>query len=464
MFLGTALLLHGCQEPIVERPNALLANVPETITPINTKCGQLIDAAPSAPASPDAKSDPMFLISAEGGGIRAAYWTAVSLEELSQSRPRPLLEQTALLSGVSGGSLGLATWLAAQELPTGARLECIRAFLSGDFFTALMAGLLFLDIPRLFIPKSLLDKHRGDYFESYIADRWLALTGNTFFYRRLKDLRLSQSNAKVYFNTTDALSGQFVAFGNAAAPLPPGANVQNASHLNGAVQEHLADVRVAQAVHMSARFPYLSPNPDVILPARGAAKVLFNRQNVTYTHPIRVASLVDGGYFDNSGLGPALRLIEDQVNSKDEGTRSTRRFVIHIFNDQRRTCNAEPAHSGCVRASDESLKRLEGFSNWGWLTRPRDAILAVREQHSLQRLNELAVAMANLPIAEPLLWALPMPKAQSDSLLELIASLPFHGRDQTWSEVALGWTLSPVERGFIDEQAQKISKAPVPKI
>jgi hypothetical protein len=172
----TALLLHGCQEPILERANPLLENVSENITRIKTKCGQLIDAAPSVPASSDAKPDPLFLISAEGGGIRAAYWTAVSLEELSQSRPRPLLEQTALLSGVSGGSLGLATWLAAQELPTGARLECIHEFLSGDFFTPLIAGLLLLDIPRLFIPKSLLDKHRGDYFEAYIARRWLEAT------------------------------------------------------------------------------------------------------------------------------------------------------------------------------------------------------------------------------------------------------------------------------------------------
>ena len=280
IFVGTALLLHGCQEPIFERPNALLENIPENITRINTKCGQLIDGAPTAPAS-DATPAPMLLISAEGGGIRAAYWTAVSLEELSQSGPRPLLEQTELLSGVSGGSLGLATWLAAQEVPKGARLECLRKFLSSDFFTPLIAGLLFLDIPRLFIPKSLLDSHRGDYFEAYIARRWLALTGNSFFYRRLKNLRLSQSNAKIYFSTTDALSGQFVAFGNATAPLPPGANVENASRLNDVLREHLADLRVAQAVHMSARFPYVSPNPDVMLPARDAAKVLFNRENVT---------------------------------------------------------------------------------------------------------------------------------------------------------------------------------------
>jgi hypothetical protein len=99
------------------------------------------------------------------------------------------------------------------------------------------------------------------------------------------------------------LSGQFVAFGNATAPLPPGANAETASRLNDVLREHLADLRVAQAVHMSARFSYLSPNPDVILPARDAAKVLFNRESVTYTNPTRVASLVDGDTSTTPGSG-----------------------------------------------------------------------------------------------------------------------------------------------------------------
>ena len=181
---------------------------------------------------------------------------------------------------------------------------------------------------------------------------------------------------------------------------------------------------------MSARFPYLSPNPDVILPARDAAKVLFNREGVTNTNPTRVASLVDGGYFDNSGLGPALRLIEDQAKSKE----SNQRFVIHIFNDQQRTCNTKSTHSSCVRVIDKSLKNLKGFSNWAWLTRPIDAILAVREQHSLQRLNELAVAVTNLPIAKPLQWGLPMPEVGPNKSLEAFthairrgAKLPLDG-------------------------------------
>jgi|GEM_PF-3671408 len=460
----TAVLLHGCQEPITERSNPLLANIPPNVEPIAGTCSDLIKAgAVTTETQSDAKPRPMFLISAEGGGIRAAYWTAVSLEELSQKRSRPLLEETALLSGVSGGSLGLATWLAAQELPVGARLSCIREYLSSDFFTPLIAGVLFLDIPRLVIPKSILDTHRGDYFESYMAYRWLALTGKPFFYRRLADLSFPGSEARIYFNATDALSGQFIAFGNAAAPLPPGANEKTASTLNSILREHLSDLRVAQAVHMSARFPYLSPNPDVMLPARDAAKTLFNRDDVDDGAPTRVASLVDGGYFDNSALGPALRLLEDQAVSNDEAVKSQPRFILHLFNNQRRNCYSNSKHSGCMRATDESLNELKGFSVWGWLNRPSDAIVAVRDQHSLQRLNELVMAMKNIPSAQRLLLALPMPEAKSDKVLEYLAKVPFHGRDQTWSEVALGWTLSPNEREFIDRQASQVRDEPKPE-
>src|SRR5262249_39161024 len=143
------------------------------------------DSRPSQ-SSARATAAPSILVSAEGGGIRAAYWTAVSLEEVSQARKAPLLADTVILSGVSGGSLGIATFLAAQDLPLEARLPCIREFLSGDFLSPLPAGLLFLDVPRLILPAWLLDKHRGDYFEDFMARRWLALTGSDYFYRPLR--------------------------------------------------------------------------------------------------------------------------------------------------------------------------------------------------------------------------------------------------------------------------------------
>ena len=165
--------------------------------------------------------------------------------------------------------------------------------------------MLFLDTPRLVLPKGISDKHRGDYFEKYIAEQWQTLTGDSFFFEPVRTLKVRDSAAQVFFNATDAISGQFMAFGNERPPLPPGAQ-PGANRLNLALfdAKELADLRIAQAVHFSARFLYLSPALDVELPAATAAQALFGRQDIGGTKKTRVATLVDGGYFDNSGLGP----------------------------------------------------------------------------------------------------------------------------------------------------------------
>ena len=48
---------------------------------------------------------PMLLIAAEGGGIRAAYWTVSGLQKLSEENP--CAGRSVLSTGASGGSVGL---------------------------------------------------------------------------------------------------------------------------------------------------------------------------------------------------------------------------------------------------------------------------------------------------------------------------------------------------------------------
>ena len=48
----------------------------------------------------------------------------------------------------------------------------------------------------------------------------------------------------------------------------------------------------------------------------------------------------------------------------------------------------------CVALTGKQLKTLQDGDTAYWLTRPLLAILAVRESHSLQRLNEVAMALA----------------------------------------------------------------------
>ena len=483
LLLAIFVAVYLIQDPLEERPNPLLAKTP-TIEQAQIRCAPPTVANQAAPGSrPDqslaqataaqASAAPSILVSAEGGGIRAAYWTAVSLEELSQARKVPLVTDAAILSGVSGGSLGIATFLAAQDLPVQARLPCIREFLSGDFLSPLLAGLLFLDVPRLILPTWLLDKHRGDYFEDFMARRWRALTGSGYFYRPLTRAAGAagdgQRSAKVYFNATDAFSGQFIALTSRQGDTA-GVNEQlSLSPLNGAVLDRLPDLRIAEAVHMSARFPYVSPNPDLRAPAKEFSRVLFGQDAPASaledpSAMASLASLVDGGYFDNSGLWPALRLLERERNRNPR----PERFIIHILNDQTRGCRETPSNTGCNQAGSRLIQEERLSNRGGWLSRPTQAIQAVRSEHSLQSVTALELAQSQLK-AKPLVWKVPMPDLRVapwivEKILAVAQWLPIHGRDLRYGGVALAWTLAPEEREFLCIQAAAIRKTGVPGI
>src|SRR5262249_9801384 len=155
---------------------------------------------------------------------------------------------------------------------------------------------------------------------------------------------------------------------------------------------------------------------------------------VTGTSDTRVASLVDGGYFDNSGLGPTIRWVQDRRNSPNELGRIK---ILHLYNAQERTCTEASKHAGCRRIADEHLHERGKTEHFGWLTRPLDAIFAVREQHSLQRIHELSATFGKRPVSVAL--ALPEPPHPPRSFLEQLLL----GDDTSWRVVGLGWTLSP---------------------
>ncbi|WP_395243847.1 hypothetical protein ACGGZK_17245 [Agromyces sp. MMS24-K17] len=114
---------------------------------------------------------PLFVVAAEGGGIRAAYWTA-SAFELLRREGGCLADSVLLSSGVSGGSVGLAIVAANEQARNFAReqgetasapgplADMLRHFASAEAVGAAMAGLLVRDqlseISGLRLP-SLLD-------------------------------------------------------------------------------------------------------------------------------------------------------------------------------------------------------------------------------------------------------------------------------------------------------------------
>ncbi len=120
---------------------------------------------------------PYFIIAAEGGGIRAVYWTALVLSAFQDSNAE-FSRHVLALSGVSGGSLGSAVFAAAlheqvqqgvfssnavnkglkcrlkdtESITEASVQECTSAVLANDFLSPAVAFMLYPDLVQRFLP------------------------------------------------------------------------------------------------------------------------------------------------------------------------------------------------------------------------------------------------------------------------------------------------------------------------
>jgi hypothetical protein len=334
----------------------------------------------------------LYLVSAEGGGIRAAYWTAITLAELDIATRGSFGESAASLSGVSGGSLGIATWLAArdrEDLNAQERLQLITEFLGSDFLSPALGGLLFLDVPRLIMGPLWPRARRDHVFEKALADRWRDVARSDFFARPMVNGCVSgfELAPAVFFNATDALTGGYVALTNTQLPWKPlrwneapDPSPRRVSWRDPQLLQNTSLVRAtwAQIVSISARFPYIAPEAHVGIDAsvladdqaaaerqgRGTESVeqSVDRRIKAYAARLahldaetlwsRVWVLVDGGYFDNSALTPtrdAIAIIDAQREKEAKAIPNvpkpfteTTVHVVHISNDPGEPCLPVP--------------------------------------------------------------------------------------------------------------------------
>jgi hypothetical protein len=339
-----------------------------------------------------------ILVSSEGGGIRAAYWTAVGLANLDLVSNGRFSQNVAVLSGVSGGSLGIATWIASHELKEKSlndRVEVVSTFLSSDFLSPLIGGLLFLDAPRAIFRGAWPEARRDQVFERALYDRWFQLTTSNFFARPLRRLCLHGFDRapQIIFNASDASTGYPVRLSN--SNFNKKAPFAGSIYKNSLDQSTLRWATVAQAVSISARFPYLSPGANVGIaleqvslplldfaftdfasqnrfePVRKPASQAYlekknrsplddfvgnvlagaeeyqaelkskgpelDRLSEVSANPkgwARLGVLVDGGYFDNSGAAPIHEAIAKFRLMKEP--RSFKTF--HFSNDPAEVC------------------------------------------------------------------------------------------------------------------------------
>jgi hypothetical protein len=244
---------------------------------------------------------PMFIVAAAGGGIRAAYWTATILERLekdfeAEGGVRPYL---FAISGVSGGSVGAAAFEAAlvQRDESDCKVDevaCLGAteFLTKDFLAPALASLTFVDIPSSILP-NFGQPDRGTAFEvslEHASGGLLARPFLSFFRYKKGAVRNEEQTFRwrpiLLLNATHEETGKRIIAAHVLIERDVFLDSLDELHLLG------KDVRASTAAHNSARFTYVSPAGDL-------GKDSLGNNN---------GSVIDGGYFENSGALSALEL------------------------------------------------------------------------------------------------------------------------------------------------------------
>jgi predicted acylesterase/phospholipase RssA len=308
-------------------------------------------------------SYPVFIVAAEGGGIRNAYWTASVLCHLADSYPE-FKHHVFAISGVSGGSVGAAVYAAliretereTNGNPLLRRSQCI---LSKDLLSPLLAKAAFADTAQQFIPAaiSMFDRARALERSLEVAWRETEKSGLPFWlgFHSLRPTITAQSSVPfLIFNTTEVESGERFYISQMSLET----NVDSSKRYFAEATE--ADLPISTAAFLSARFPFVTP--------AGTVSFADGRKH----------RYVDGGYFENSGTSTVYDLVRKLAtpSSRLSGRATNAHFVVLLI---QHTEDSSP------QSNDASLSFGDPASPMRALLNTRDA----RAEHSIKQLSNL---------------------------------------------------------------------------
>lgn len=245
---------------------------------------------------------PVYLVSAEGGGVRAAYWTARTLAQLNQLTVGEFSRHVFVYSGVSGGSLGITVFEdAARHAGANAprATQQVEDFLGRDYLSPLLSRAVITEPLWQLLGPAAGVVPRDVAFERQWDSDWRQVSGSGLFtqpFLHAYGVRADRARPILILNATNVETGKRLLIAN-WSPAVARTDFLEPLVLDG-VRETLADVTVAEAVHLSARFPYVSPPASLQMRIPGEAADQFAVK--------RWGRAVDGGYFDNSA-GLAVR-------------------------------------------------------------------------------------------------------------------------------------------------------------
>lgn len=253
----------------------------------------------------DRDTIPLVLVAAEGGGIRALNWTAETLIRLDSIIPG-FSRHVYALSGVSGGGVGTVFYTAFLRDVTEAQritqFDQFRNVIRDDYLSAVSAALLFPDAAQRLIPAPIPFLERAKWLE----DSWAAS-----YQMNMHLTTLDSGLTALYYTKTGynynlpslLLNGTLAESGQKTIT----SNLQLDPHYFTDVVSTLdvlgTDVPLKTAASLCSRFPVLT----------NGALIQNSRVNNWANKPSFSGHVVDGGYFDNTGVETCIQLLNNLV-------------------------------------------------------------------------------------------------------------------------------------------------------
>jgi hypothetical protein len=279
---------------------------------------------------------PVYIVAAQGGGIYAAMHAAHFLSYM-QARCPNFSHHLFAISGVSGGSVGAATFAAAMKdaeqrggvkIPdTGCvdrageddpAINAVQA-LDDDFWSPLQAMWLFPDLLQQFLPVRVEIFDRARALEHGLEARWQRIvTQNDLYGPRVQD-KTANTMAEPFLslwphgfdkslftpalvlNTTEVDSGRrrlispFTFEGLTDLRFFP----LSCKSVGSAQEGKIESLPLSTAAVLSARFPWVTPSGWYYDPSEQGECISPEKSST---------KLSDGGYFEASGVATALDL------------------------------------------------------------------------------------------------------------------------------------------------------------
>jgi hypothetical protein len=403
---------------------------------------------------------PVFIVTAEGGGITTAYFTATVLTAI-QDRSPAFAQHVFAISGVSGGSVGAAVYsglakrcvrnLPINELPgqgqpivrtkSGELQNSADAILTADYLSPVLSAFLYPDLLQRFLPFPVNSLDRARALEARLETSWAEhatcggnpSSGTNVMSEPFYDLFREFPNLAIpalFFNTTRVETGEQMLVTNLMPSKDRFHRVTSLYSVNSSFNPPLST-----AAFLSARFPLVTP----------AGFISSENGKVRY---------VDGGYYENSGTATAYNIlmslkVGDAYLYDELRAKQPSEILPVIIRIGVPLPESDKARSDIGHASSQDRTRYRG-SGLNEALSPIKTLLNTRGSRGNDAVRQLQSAIQNLPGAPQIQNT--CPAGSSGCMFNFDLS-----EDKV--KLPLGWLLSDKSRCEIQKQAGSISSA-----